>query len=252
MESAKKLETVYNSEQELEVLKVIKVNQANPTMPLEEQAKWMALNATPFTHPGVLVLETLAVDLQTILAYNYFQVLGSKLTANVDKRRYQSLFIELVAQPYLYEQLLGHWNITPKVQKLTPIRVNSNTSFQDLVKELAEAGLTASMANGMHTWVMQWLHDAQTTLPKNSHKWGCIMNLAADRTRQFGVPPCPAQVWNPPPEWNIEEAYEQRLWRLAWEGRNQNYPRVSGAKRRRDGNRGRPVAESSGVAPSNP
>ncbi|THV01564.1 hypothetical protein K435DRAFT_853580 [Dendrothele bispora CBS 962.96] len=251
MESAKQLEAAYNSGQEVEVLKVIKVNQANPNMPLEEQARWMAVNATPFTHPGILVSETLAVDLQTIQAYNYFQVLGSKLTANMDKRRYQQLFLELVAQPYLYEQLLSHWSVTVKVQKLTPIRVSSNTSFEDLVKELAEAGLTTSMANGMHNWAMQWLHDARTTLPENSHEWGCIMSLAADRIRQFGVPPCPVRVWHPPPEWDIAEAYEQRLRRLAWEGKNQRFPRVSGAKRRRDGNHGRPVAESSGVAPSN-
>ncbi|THV05780.1 hypothetical protein K435DRAFT_849770 [Dendrothele bispora CBS 962.96] len=137
-----------------------------------------------------------------------------------------------------------------RVQRLAPIRVSSNTSLEDLVKELAEAGLTTSMANGMHNWAMQWLHDAQTTLPEHAYEWGCIMNLAADRTCQFGVPPCPVRVWNPPPEWNIEEAYEQRLRRLAWEGRNQRYPRVSEAKRRRDGTHGQPVAESSGVAPS--
>ncbi|THV05781.1 hypothetical protein K435DRAFT_849771 [Dendrothele bispora CBS 962.96] len=55
MESAKKLKAAYNWGQDIEVLKVIKVNQANPNMSLEEQAKWMVVNATPFTHPGVLI-----------------------------------------------------------------------------------------------------------------------------------------------------------------------------------------------------
>ncbi|THU87639.1 hypothetical protein K435DRAFT_804132 [Dendrothele bispora CBS 962.96] len=114
MESAKKLEVSYNWGQDIEVLKVIKVNQANLNMSLEEQAKWMVVNATPFTHPGVLISKPRSRPAND----PGVQLLPSLVIEANGK--YQQML--LITQPYLYEQLLGHWNVTMRVQRLAPIR----------------------------------------------------------------------------------------------------------------------------------
>ncbi|KAL0566587.1 hypothetical protein V5O48_015424, partial [Marasmius crinis-equi] len=143
--------------------------------------------------------------------------------------RWVSLFIELMTQPYLYEQLLQLFDISVDVggQNSHFDGVDVNYTMRELVLGLAQRGFTARHSYWMYDWAMQYLREAELLNRDTGYvrevPWVLLLSRAGHRIAEVGPPPVDGlpfpQTWNPPPQWDIPQYREERNRRLAAAGR---------------------------------
>ncbi|THU98952.1 hypothetical protein K435DRAFT_856062 [Dendrothele bispora CBS 962.96] len=195
------------------------VPQRQSTDPIREQAPWIALYASPWTHTGVHVSTGFQVDLVTLMGNNLFRMLHPR-SGRPARQRFMYMFVELASQPFLYEQLLQHWNVTVATREsLQPVSshevmaAGGRFSMESLVRELARRGITAERMNSINDWGIQFLADAINVFPEAEAFWRQLQWTASHRLRDFGRPPVRTlefnRNWSPPEEWNLAERGEQ-------------------------------------------
>ncbi|KAL0564075.1 hypothetical protein V5O48_017981 [Marasmius crinis-equi] len=210
--------------------------------PREDHARWAAVYGTPLTYPGVPISSTLQLDLLGIQAVIYFRQLvptnrsysGPK---GRDERgvppgtrartRWIALFIELLTQPFLYEQLLSYYRfqVNPRTT-LSQFTGSLNMDMRELVSGLVRRGFTVQHANWMYEWAMNYLRDAEYIHTDTSNHGdfprGLLLSQAADRLREVGAPMISnlpfERLWTPPASWNVNLYYQERNRRLALSG----------------------------------
>ncbi|KAK1219574.1 hypothetical protein PQX77_017707 [Marasmius sp. AFHP31] len=201
--------------------------------PLSIHAAWVALHATYLNYPGVRVPSTLQIEMTTLRACLVFRQLvpntrrfirsdGTKVdTKNSEgegqglpgvraRNRWIALFIELLTQPYLYEQLIAHWRITiPNTPSPENFWGNASMTMRELVEGLATRGFSVSYSHWMYEWAMNYLQDATLILGDATHAEfprGQLLARAAKRLREVGPPPTSAfrepRTWYPPSNWD--------------------------------------------------
>ncbi|THU94775.1 hypothetical protein K435DRAFT_860165 [Dendrothele bispora CBS 962.96] len=195
------------------------VLQRQPADPMRKQAPWIALYGHPWTHTGVQVSTGFQVDLATLMGNNLFRLLHPRGSRSA-RMRFMYMFVELASQPFLYEQLLRHWNVSVAAQEsLQPFSAlevtarNGRFSMETLVRELARRGVTAELMNSINDWGIQFLADATVVFPEDQAFWRQLQGSASHRLRSFGQPPVQDlgidRAWTPPEDWNLVERGEQ-------------------------------------------
>ncbi|THU81531.1 hypothetical protein K435DRAFT_873246 [Dendrothele bispora CBS 962.96] len=210
------------------------VPQRQPSDPMREQAPWVALHSNPWTHTGVQVATGFQVDLATLLGNNLFRLLHPRSNRSA-RLRFMYMFVELASQPFLYEQLLQHWNVSvasrENIQPLPALEVmarDGRFSMETMVRELARRGVTVELMNSINDWGIQFLADAIVVFPEEQAFWRQLQGSASNRLRVFGRPPVQDlgidRDWTPPEEWNLAERREpmarERLHRISLNGQN--------------------------------
>ncbi|THU95257.1 hypothetical protein K435DRAFT_859717 [Dendrothele bispora CBS 962.96] len=208
------------------------VPQRQPADPMREQAPWIALYGHPWTHTGVHVSTGFQVDLATLMGNNLFRLLHPR-GSRPARLRFMYMFVELASQPFLYEQLLRHWNVSVAAQEsLEPLPAlevmarEGRFSMEALVRTLARRGVTAELMNSINDWGIQFLADATVVFPEEQAFWRQLQGSVSQRLRSFGQPPVQDlgidRAWTPPDEWNLVERGEQmareRLQRISLNG----------------------------------
>ncbi|THU86030.1 hypothetical protein K435DRAFT_868709 [Dendrothele bispora CBS 962.96] len=208
------------------------VAQRQPSDPMREQAPWVALHSNPWTHTGVHVATGFQVDLATLLGNNLFRLLHPRGNRSA-RLRFMYMFVELASQPFLYEQLLQHWNVpvAPRedIQPLSALEVMAREgrfSMEAMVRNLARRGITVELMNSVNDWGIQFLADAIVVFPEEQAFWRQLQGSASNRLRVFGRPPVQDlgidRDWTLPEEWNLAERREsmarERLHRISLNG----------------------------------
>ncbi|THU87124.1 hypothetical protein K435DRAFT_867578 [Dendrothele bispora CBS 962.96] len=211
---------------------LLAVPQPQPSDHLSVQAPWFVLHSNPWSHTGVPVSTEFQVDLATLLGNNLYRLLHPRSNRPA-RQRFMYMFVELASQPFLYEQLLRHWNVqVAQRESLYPfsapevMAAGGRFSMETLVRELARRGITAARMNSINDWGIQFIADATTVFPIASDFWRQLQWTASHRLRDYGRPPMQDlginRNWNPPEEWNLAERgtsmMRERLHRISLQG----------------------------------
>ncbi|KAL0565011.1 hypothetical protein V5O48_017026, partial [Marasmius crinis-equi] len=208
----------------------------------DEHARWAAMYGTPATYPGVSISSTLQLDLLGIQAVMYFRQLVPTNRSYTGPRgrnehgtppgtrartRWIALFIELLSQPYLYEQLVHYYGsqIHPNASFYS-FNGSINTDMRELVSGLARRGFTARHSYWMYEWAMNYLRDSDIihddTSNHSDFPRGLLLSRAADRLREVGAPPVSNlpfnRLWSPPATWDVSLYFQERNRRLTLAG----------------------------------
>ncbi|KAL0568770.1 hypothetical protein V5O48_013211 [Marasmius crinis-equi] len=196
-------------------------------------AEWVAIHGNFNNYPGVLVTDNLTTDALAIWACIQFRQLVPSNRNNSNSQRARgrwiSLFIELMTQPYLYEQLLQLFNITVDAGGCLSHfdGVDVNFTMQDLVAGLASRGITARHSYWMYSWAMQYLREGELLNRDTGYvrevPWTELLGRAGHRVAEVGPPPIEGlpfeHIWTPPDNWDIPQYRDERNRRLAAAGK---------------------------------